>query len=233
MSFAQKGAEKVAAGIGGRALHVSRKGGPGGPACYCIWAGHCAARSSTRHHETPCDRRHTGVLTEILTTRLAKPRVPVKPAGHRLYKMVSEGTRIPDAQDRNRAYGCTSGPAPTLTQFSGLVRGVITSLNAPVRGSPLHPAPKIGRGVTPSAGRSLYGRTPLRSVFIADVVGLRWLDGKRLTIFNCEGYRRGAGSRPGLARKPSRRPGRQGRQLGPSPGSSRWPNGSPSMSTPG
>ena len=30
----------------------------------------------------------------------------------------------------------------------------------------------------------------------------------RLTIFNCEGYRRGVRSRPGLARKPSRRPGR-------------------------
>jgi len=29
-----------------------------------------------------------------------------------------------------------------------------------------------------------------------------------LTIFNCEGYRRGVRSRPGLARKPSRRPGR-------------------------
>ena len=30
----------------------------------------------------------------------------------------------------------------------------------------------------------------------------------RLTIFNFEGYRRGVRSRPGLARKPSRRPGR-------------------------
>ena len=34
---------------------------------------HCTAQYGTTRHETPCDRRHTDVLTKVLTTRLGKP----------------------------------------------------------------------------------------------------------------------------------------------------------------
>ena len=36
---------------------------------------HCTAQYGTIRHETPCDRRHTDVLTKVLTTRLGKPSV--------------------------------------------------------------------------------------------------------------------------------------------------------------
>jgi Major Facilitator Superfamily len=34
--------------------------------------GHCTPQYDTRRHETPCDRRHTDVLTKILTSRFGK-----------------------------------------------------------------------------------------------------------------------------------------------------------------
>ena len=63
---------------------------------------HYKTQYCTTRHETPCDRRHTEVLTKILTSRLGKTSGPYRtrrsPAIH---DGVSEGTRTPDTQDHN------------------------------------------------------------------------------------------------------------------------------------
>jgi hypothetical protein len=63
---------------------------------------HCTPKYGTTRHETPCDRRHTGLLTKMLTKWLVKTsgscqtrRSPPISCG------VSEGTRTPDTQDHN------------------------------------------------------------------------------------------------------------------------------------
>jgi hypothetical protein len=68
--------------------------------CRRLW--HCTPEYGTTRHEPPCDRRHTDVLTKILTNRLGKTwgsrqtrRSPAIQDG------VSEGTRTPDTQDHN------------------------------------------------------------------------------------------------------------------------------------
>ena len=63
---------------------------------------HRTTRYGIRRHKTPCDRRHTGALTKMLTSWLAKTSVacqirrsPAIPDG------VSEGIRTLDTQDHN------------------------------------------------------------------------------------------------------------------------------------
>jgi hypothetical protein len=63
-------------------------------------ANRCAAHYGTTRHETPCDRRHTAVLTRMLTTRLTETSGSRQT--HRSLAIndgVSEGTRTPDTQD--------------------------------------------------------------------------------------------------------------------------------------
>ena len=64
------------------------------------------------------------------------------------------------------------------------------------------------RGFPPA---SLFSYRLLNLMVVSDFgsrMGVTISGPVRLTIFNCEGYHRGVRSRPGLARKPSRRPGR-------------------------
>ena len=65
---------------------------------------HCTPQGDGTRQETPCDGRHTEVLTKILTNRLAKAlgsgQTRRSPAIH---DGVSEGIRTPDIQDHNLA----------------------------------------------------------------------------------------------------------------------------------
>ena len=63
---------------------------------------HNAVRHDTARHGTPYDRRHTGLLTKILTKRLAKTSGSDQTRRSRTISSgVSEGTRTPDTQDHN------------------------------------------------------------------------------------------------------------------------------------
>jgi hypothetical protein len=58
--------------------------------------GDCTTQYDTTRHETPCDRRHTDVLTKRLAKTSGSGQTRRSPAIH---NGVSEGTRTPDTQD--------------------------------------------------------------------------------------------------------------------------------------
>jgi hypothetical protein len=62
------------------------------------------AQCRTRRQETPCDRRHNGALTNILTIRLGEASGSCQNRRSTATNLgVSEGIRTPDIQDHNLA----------------------------------------------------------------------------------------------------------------------------------